>query len=252
VPSDRDKRIDYFGNPAMFFTLEQPHQKMTVVSRSTIDVDRIEPLIDGMSPTWESTRVNLATDVTEAGLNAYQFTFDSMFAAGTPELAEYAAVSFTPQRPIFDAARDLTSRIFREFKFDPRTTTIATPLAQVFKQRSGVCQDFAHLMVACLRSLGLPARYVSGYLRTEPPPGQPRLVGADASHAWVGVYAPGFGWTDFDPTNDRVVGSDHVTIAWGRDYADVTPVKGLILGGGDHVLKVSVDIVPAGQATRPA
>lgn len=239
-------RVDYFGNPMLFTTVQQPHQSMTILAQSVVEVERVEPLIEGVSLPWEKVRESLPSDITPAGLDAYQHTFDSPMTGGSAEFEAYARKSFTSGRSMFDASRDLTSRIYHEFKFDPTTTNVATPVAQVFEQRSGVCQDFAHLMIACLRSLGLPARYVSGYLRTEPPPGQERLEGADASHAWVGVYSPDFGWVDFDPTNDKVVGCDHITLAWGRDYSDVAPVKGQILGGGEHWVEVRVDIRPIG------
>jgi len=251
-PAMTVERTDYFGNPVTYLTVQQPHQSMTIASQCTIEVERVEPLIEGVSQPWETVRDALSADRSSKGLDAYQYTFDSPLAAGTTELSAYAGVSFSTGRSIFDATRDLTARINDEFNFDPTSTTVTTPLAQVFEQRSGVCQDFAHLMVACLRSLGLPARYVSGYLRTEPPPGQQRLEGADASHAWVGVYCPDVGWADFDPTNNRVVGPDHITLAWGRDYADVTPVKGLILGGGEHLVHVRVDVRPvSGDTPRP-
>jgi len=243
-PAVTVERVDYFGNPVTFFTVQHPHEGMTVSASSVIDVEHTEPLIDGVSRPWEAVRDGLPSDVSDEGLDAYQYTFDSPLAADRSELTAYAQSDFTPGRPIFDAARDLSARINADFKFDPSTTTVTTPVSQVFEQRSGVCQDFAHLMIACLRGLGLPARYVSGYLRTEPPPGQERLKGVDASHAWVAVYSPGFGWVDFDPTNNRLIGLDHITLAWGRDYADVAPVKGLILGGGEHWLNVRVDISP--------
>ena len=238
-------RHDYFGNPVTYFTLQQPHHTMTVSAVSRVEVHARPPLVDGLSRPWELVRDELKADVGDDALDAYQHSFDSPLAAGTPELADYAALSFPVGRPVFDAAYHLTRRIYRDFRYDPATTTIATPVAEVFRQRSGVCQDFAHLMIACLRSLDLPGRYVSGYLQTVPPPGQKRLVGADASHAWVGVYSPGLGWVDFDPTNDKVVGDQHITLAWGRDFNDVSPVRGLILGGGEHKVEVRVDVSSA-------
>ncbi len=148
---------------------------------------------------------------------------------------------------------DLTGRIFRDFKYDPRATTIQTPITEVFEKRHGVCQDFAHLQIGCLRSLGIPARYVSGYLRTIPPPGKPRLVGADASHAWLSAYCGEAGWIDVDPTNDALVSTDHITVAWGRDYNDVSPIQGVIVGGGEHKMQVSVDVAPVSQSeTEPS
>ena len=246
-PAVTRDRHDYFGNPVTFFTLQQPHREMTVSAVSRVEVHRHDAPAAGASGPWETVRDELRADVSDAGLDAYQHSFDSPFAAGSAGLADYAAASFPKGRPVLDGAYDLTRRIFRDFKYDPATTTIATPVAEVLRQRSGVCQDFAHLMIACLRSLDLPARYVSGYLRTVPPPGKERLVGADASHAWVGVYGPGVGWVDFDPTNDKLVGEDHITLAWGRDFGDVSPVRGLILGGGAHKVKVSVDVAGEGE-----
>ncbi len=155
-------------------------------------------------------------------------------------------MSFTPGRPLLEAALDLTGRIFHEFKYDPTATSVSTPTMEVFEKRRGVCQDFAHLEIGCLRSLGLAARYVSGYLLTDPRPGQPRLVGADASHAWLSVFCPGHGWVDLDPTNNVIPALRHVTVAWGRDYGDVCPIKGVFLGGGSHWMTVAVDVVPAG------
>jgi transglutaminase-like putative cysteine protease len=160
------------------------------------------------------------------------------------ELADYARESFGPEIPLLEGARDLTRRIFNDFKYDVKATTVATPLEEVLLKRRGVCQDFAHLGIAFMRSLGLPARYVSGYLRTRPPAGKPRLVGADASHAWFSVFCPGTGWVDFDPTNNIVPGEEHVTVALGRDFGDVSPVAGILTGGGKHVVKVSVDVEP--------
>jgi len=164
--------------------------------------------------------------------------------AGSPVLAEYTAPSFTKERPLLEAVADLTGRIHRDFTFDRTATTVATPLQTVFRTRRGVCQDFAHLEIACLRSLGLAARYVSGYLESVPPPDQPRLTGADASHAWVSVFCPPVGWVDVDPTNDVLADERHVTVAWGRDYGDVSPLRGVILGGGQHALHVGVSVVP--------
>lgn len=150
-------------------------------------------------------------------------------------------------RPLLDAARDLTRRIYQDFTYDPHFTTVATPLDQVLENRRGVCQDFAHLAIGCLRSMGLAARYISGYLETIPPPGQPRMEGADASHAWLAVYLPTLGWVEFDPTNDCMPGEQHITLAWGRDYGDVVPLKGIMSGGGSHELEVGVDVKRSGS-----
>jgi transglutaminase-like putative cysteine protease len=188
--------------------------------------------------------VRAALQADRALLEPYSFTFDSHYVRRSPALAEYAAPSFAPGRPILDAVADLSARIHREFRYDAKATTIATPLAEVLAHRHGVCQDFAHLAIGCLRSLGLAARYVSGYLESRAPPGRERLVGADASHAWLAVFSPGLGWVDFDPTNNVLPSERHLTIAWGRDYDDVSPIKGVILGGGSHTMTISVDVAP--------
>ena len=161
-----------------------------------------------------------------------------------PELAAYASESFPRNRPLLEAVLDLTARIHHDFRFDPKATEVTTPVETFFEKRRGVCQDFSHLQIACMRSLGLPARYISGYLRTLPPKGRPRLVGADASHAWCSAWCPGFGWVDFDPTNNCIPTDGHITLAWGRDYSDVSPIRGVLLGGAKHSLKVGVDVMP--------
>jgi transglutaminase-like putative cysteine protease len=186
----------------------------------------------------------MSGDRSPAGLAAYQYAFDSPCVRNSPELADFALPSFTPGRPILAAAADLTRRIHTEFRYDPTATSVNTPPSEVLKTRRGVCQDFAHLAIGCLRSLGLPARYVSGYLLTTPPPGKPRLVGADASHAWFSVYTPDCDWVDYDPTNNIRPSDQHVTLAWGRDYSDVCPIKGVFFGGGQQVVQVSVDVTP--------
>ncbi|OYW11667.1 MAG: hypothetical protein B7Z55_19015 [Planctomycetales bacterium 12-60-4] len=182
-------------------------------------------------------------------LEALQFTFDSPSVTAPAAVGQYAAESFPAGRPILEGVRHLTTRIHEDFKFDPRATTVSTPVVEVFEHRRGVCQDFAHLEIAALRSLGIPARYVSGYLRTIPPPGRPRLVGTDASHAWLSVYCGEAGWIDVDPTNDCIVSTDHITVAWGRDYSDVCPIKGVFVGGGTHQMTVSVDVQPLESST---
>jgi transglutaminase-like putative cysteine protease len=173
-----------------------------------------------------------------------QFRFESPYIQFLDAARDYALQSFTPNRPLLDAALELTSRIYREFQYSPAATSISTPTWEVLKQRRGVCQDFAHLQITALRSLGLAARYVSGYLVTVPPPGKARLIGADASHAWLAVFCPGYGWIDLDPTNNVIPQERHVTLGWGRDYHDVCPIQGVLTGGGAHVLTVSVDVSP--------
>jgi transglutaminase-like putative cysteine protease len=243
-PSARSERVDYYGNQLSFFTIQEPHKQLVVEARSEVAVDGERAGIPATSPPWEEAARSFPEDYSAAAVEAYQFVFESPRIKPSAEFAAYAQRSFTPRRPIAEAALDLTGRIHRDFIFDSKTTTVRTPSEEFFRKRRGVCQDFAHLQIACLRSLKLAARYVSGYLRTYPAPGQPRLVGADASHAWVSVFCPGTGWIDLDPTNDLVVGSGHVTLGWGRDYGDVSPLRGLILGGRDHTLKVSVDVAP--------
>ncbi len=243
APATRTERVDYFGNQLCFFTVQEPHRELVVEARSEVVVDEPD---QGPRPSipWEEAARLLPEDRTPAGLDAWQFAFESPRIRQRPEFAAYALQSFTPGRPMHEALLDLTARIHADFRFDSKVTTVRTPTEEVFKKRRGVCQDFAHLQIACLRSLNLAARYVSGYLRTYPPPGKPRLVGADASHAWVSAYCPGIGWLDVDPTNNLVPTNGHVTLAWGRDYSDVSPLRGLILGGGSHTLRVAVDMEP--------
>ena len=237
-------RVDYFGNHLCFFTVQEPHKELVVEARSEVTMNGNATPWPQQLPTWEEAVRSLPNDQSPAGLEAYQFGFESPRIRVRPEFASYALQSFTPGRPMSESLLDLTARIHRDFRFDSKVTNVRTPTEEVFRKRRGVCQDFAHLQIACLRSVNIAARYVSGYLRTHPPPGQPRLVGADASHAWVSAYCPGIGWLDIDPTNNVVPSNGHVTLAWGRDYGDVSPLRGLILGGGDHTLKVAVDMEP--------
>jgi len=243
-PATRTERVDYFGNLLCFFTVQEAHKELVVESRSEVIMDGNTTSWPQQSLPWEEAVRLLPDDHSPAGLEAYQFGFESPRIRVRPEFASYALQSFTPGRPMPDALLDLTARIHKDFRFDSKVTNVRTPTEEVFRKRRGVCQDFAHLQIACLRSLNIAARYVSGYLRTYPPPGQPRLVGADASHAWVSAYCPGIGWLDMDPTNNVVPSNGHVTLAWGRDYGDVSPLRGLILGGGAHTLKVAVDMEP--------
>ncbi len=243
-PATRTERVDYFGNLLCFFTIQEPHKQLVVEARSEVIMEGNATPWPQQSLPWEEAAMSLPNDQSSAGLEAYQFGFESPRIRIRPEFASYALQSFTPGRPMLEALLDLTARIHKDFRFDSKVTNVRTPTEEVFRKRRGVCQDFAHLQIACLRSLNLAARYVSGYLRTYPPPGQPRLVGADASHAWVSAYCPGIGWLDMDPTNNLVPSNGHVTLAWGRDYGDVSPLRGLILGGGAHILKVAVDMEP--------
>jgi transglutaminase-like putative cysteine protease len=239
-------RTDHFGNDVLFATIEGPHRSLQITSFSHVAVGPAFVPDPSETPTWESVRGLCRSDRSSAVLEAIEFTFASPLVPLEPGFAQYAAASFTPLRSILEASLDLTARIHADFQFDPTATTVSTPLLKVFELRRGVCQDLAHFQIACLRSLGLPARYVSGYLETLPPPGQPRLVGADASHAWVSFFCPGIGWIDLDPTNNCLPSMRHITVAWGRDYSDVSPVRGILLGAGEHSLAVSVDVVPMG------
>jgi len=241
-PALRKARTDYFGNQLCFFAIQEIHSRLEIITRSQVAVSPHPPTPDESPAPWESVAGMFRDPVSPEVVEPYQFVFDSPQIRASPALADYARESFTPETPLLAGARDLTRRIFADFKFDPQATTVATPLEEVWAKRRGVCQDFAHLGIACLRSLGLPASYVSGYLRTRPPEGKPRLVGVDASHAWFRVFCPGPGWVDFDPTNNVRPAGEHVIVAYGRDYGDVSPVAGILTGGGEHAVKVSVDV----------
>jgi len=245
-PAVMSSRLDYFGNTSHFFSLEESHGRLSVTAVSEVDVTGVEPPAAALTPAWETVRAEVRRDRSPAGLEAMGYTFDSPFVRPEPEVVEYARSSFRPGRPMLETAFELTQRIYKDFKYEPGVTSIATPLNEVMRVRRGVCQDFAHLEIAMLRAFGLPARYVSGYMRTRPPPGRPRLTGADASHAWLSLYCPGFGYVDLDPTNGSMPKDEHVTVAWGRDFGDVSPLKGVILGGGQHSLRVSVDVAAMG------
>jgi transglutaminase-like putative cysteine protease len=245
VPGARHDRFDYFGNRALHFSIREPHRQLEVVATSVVELQPTAPFLLSATPRWENVRERVRADRRRDVLDAVAFTFDSPHVRASLALTEYATPSFARDRPVLEAVRDLTSRIRADFLYDTSATEIATPVAEVLRRRRGVCQDFAHLEIALLRSLGLPARYVSGYLLTQPPPGKPKLIGADASHAWISTFVPDYGWVDFDPTNDLIPAGEHVTVARGRDFADVTPIKGVILGGGKHEVTVGVDVAPA-------
>lgn len=239
----RHATTDWYGNSVVHATVQEPHFKLIIAASSEVETVA-PPLRDhAMSPPWERAAEALCERLPHEALReVVEFRFASPKVPVGDAFAELVRPSFLSGRPLLDAAADLTSRIHRDFVYDAAATDVDTPVATVLAQRRGVCQDFAHLMVAGLRSLGLAARYVSGYLETKPPPGQQRLIGADASHAWVQVYDPMFGWIDCDPTNGILPEDRHVTVAWGRDVGDVSPTKGMILGGGQHGVQVSVDV----------
>ncbi len=275
-PPSREKlNADFFGNPCTFLEFTQPHLRLSVSSETHIEVLSRQWPDFVQSPAWERVvqHCRYAGHAVDADLlAALVFRQESPFVRIKHVFADYAADCFTPERPLLQAANALMLKIHSEFTFDAEATQIATPLLQVLEEKRGVCQDFAHLMIACLRALGLPARYVSGYLLTEPPEGQERLIGADASHAWVSVYSPDLVrsvaaqtqardgqqqaqmrsgaqdpgvWVDFDPTNAVLPGEGHITLGWGRDFSDVSPLRGVILGGGQPVLDVRVTVMPA-------
>ncbi len=251
-PEEFTRGTDYFGNAVCHAVLVAPHRALAVRAESTLEVlPREDRALQAGTPAWDALRTRLRAplapgeDAQRAQLGAAEFLYESPFVRFGAALAEYARTSFPPARPVAEAALDLMRRIHADFEFDASATTLATPLTEVLEERRGVCQDFAHLMVGCLRMQGLAARYVSGYILTSPPPGMPRLIGADASHAWASVWCGAeAGWLDLDPTNDSVAGQEHITLGWGRDFGDVTPMRGVILGGGEQELEVRVTVSP--------
>jgi len=244
APSVLSPQQDFFGNTIHFFTLQSPHSEMTVTAVSDVTLRTERPPAPDETPPWQDVRDALPHDLTPVGLDAYQFVFESPYVRWDEATAAYAAPSFPAGRPLLAGALDLTHRIHEDFEYAPGATSVATTVADVLKDRRGVCQDFTHLEIACLRSLGLAARYVSGYVLNLAGQRGERMVGADASHAWLAVYDPEHGWIDLDPTNDKIPTDQHVTVAWGRDYGDVSPVKGVILGGGKHTVAVAVEVTP--------
>jgi transglutaminase-like putative cysteine protease len=232
-------RQDYFGNEVTYFSIHQQHLTLTVKAQTLVVLLPENPLQPGLTPSWEQVREQVQAHRTDEDLDAFQFTFESPRVSLGAPFAQYAQRSFPAGRPLMQAVTDLCERIHKDFKYDQQATTVTTPVDEVLESRQGVCQDFAHIMIACIRSLGLPARYVSGYLRSS------NSVGGEASHAWISAFCPGFGWLDFDPTNNVTGNGEQLTVAWGRDYSDVTPVKGVALGSGDQVINVSVEVKPA-------
>jgi transglutaminase-like putative cysteine protease len=245
VANDGNDGLDYFGNHTRHIAITVPHSSLLVHAESVVALNARPSLTDiqGTLP-WESVRDMMAKEKSAATLEACHYLYASPHVTSFPDLEAYARISYTPGRPQLDATLDLTHRIFDDFEFDGKATEISTPLEEVLRGRRGVCQDFAQLMIGCLRSIGLPARYMSGYILTHPPAGKPRLIGADASHAWVSVYCPALGWVDFDPTNRCLVQHEHITLGWGRDFSDVTPMRGIVLGGGKQDLDVQVTVTP--------
>lgn len=238
APSTRTVAADHYGNLVTWLFLERSHTRLELVLNALVEVSATAPA-GPAGIAWESVHDMAPWDVAE-------FVFDSALAPASAAARDYAAPSFPPGRDAFDAVRELTARIRRDFAFKPGVTSVSTPVAQVLTLKAGVCQDFAHVMIAGLRAHGVPARYVSGYIRTRPRPGEEKRRGSDVSHAWVAAWlGAGLGWVEFDPTNDLVVASDHVVLGHGRDYADISPVRGVLLGGRRHAVTVGVDLEPA-------
>jgi transglutaminase-like putative cysteine protease len=247
-PAQQSESTDVWGNTRTFFSLRAQHDELKVTARSKVATSPPPAVLSDMP--WEEARERMRYHRGAAYDPAAEFLFASPYVPRHAEFVDYALASFAAGRPLVDAARDLMARIHADFAYESEATDVSTPALEALRLRKGVCQDFAHVMLACMRSLALPARYVSGYLLTEPPPGAPRLIGSDASHAWVSVYVPGDGargeWLDLDPTNSRSPGEDYVTLATGRDYSDVSPIRGVINGGGNHRLHVAVTVAASG------
>lgn len=243
VPSARQDRVDYFGNPVTLLSLAQEHNRLVVLAESDIEVVNFFEGDLAASLDWRLIASGAALEGRADAKDISQFSASSWHGRRVDEIGAYAALSFPPGRPVLQGCEDFMQRVFENFTFDPSSTDVSTPVERVFSSRRGVCQDFAHLMISGLRSIGLPVRYVSGYILTHPPEGQPKLQGADASHAWISVWSPEFGWVDFDPTNNVIPRGEHLTFAYGRDYEDISPISGVLLGGGGHDVEVSVDVL---------
>jgi transglutaminase-like putative cysteine protease len=244
LPAGVNEWTDMFGNRQACFSIQKPHNRLMVTATSEVEVVPTGSLLDAAFPIgWEQAVEYMRSTQDPEEIEARLYMLESDFIEFSSEVSAYSALSFSPNRALRDAVEDLMHRIYADYQYDPGFSNIATPLKDVIKHRKGVCQDFAHLAIACLRMQGIAARYVSGYLETLPPPGKQKLVGADASHAWFSVFIPHQGWIDFDPTNAKIPEEQHITVAWGRDYADVAPLKGVIFGGGKkHKLHVAVDV----------
>lgn len=244
APSDRSDSLDYFGNHVSYFSLQESHNQLTITAKSEVEITPMAHPDFSLGSSWEKVRDELLASANPETRAAREFTFDSTYVIRSAELANYALGSFVPNQPFLPCVLDLTERIHSEFKFLPGATKVGTPIADVLRMRKGVCQDFAHVQLGCLRSLGFAARYVSGYIVTTPPPGRARLQGADVSHAWISVFVPALGWIDFDPTNGLIPSEGHITVGWARDYDDIGPVRGVVVGGRRQHLDVAVDVTP--------
>jgi transglutaminase-like putative cysteine protease len=247
-PSELNTRTDYFGNVVHYFTLTEPHHVLRIHASSHVTVTPSPVSLFAGPISCGELRPWLEDSVDPSAHLARQFLYESPYVAHIPAIAEFSRRFFADERPVLESTLDLCAGIHRQFAFDATATTVATPLEEFFQLGRGVCQDFAHLAVCALRTSGLAARYVSGYLLTEPPAGQKRLLGADASHAWASVFLPDAGWVDFDPTNNCLCAERHISVARGRDYGDVSPVRGTMTGGGKHTLSLGVTVTPAGDS----
>ena len=246
APEKVSRRKDWFGNSVQSFTLDESHRKLLLTATSRVSVSPQTVPDPATTPNCHDIAAGLREESIDRWIDVIEFTFDSPLSSRDDLIRDFAADCLAPDQPILAGAISLMSKIYRDFKYDPKATSVVTRPEEALAQKHGVCQDFAHVAISCLRSFGLPARYVSGYLRTIPPAGKERLIGADASHAWFSVWCGPAGWIDLDPTNDKVCGTDHIPIAWGRDYSDVAPIRGIFTGGGNHTLSVSVDVEPIG------
>ncbi len=244
LPVVMQERTDFFGNGVTDLTVQEPHDRLDVRASSQVEVTAPHPGDPAASPPWEEVARTIGDAVDAETRDALQFTFQSPHVRIGDSVEALARAVLTPGRPFLLCLAELTHKIFADFTYKGGVTDIYTPVSEVIERRQGVCQDFAHVAIACLRSLGLAARYVSGYLLTHPPEGKPRRIGADASHAWLSAWCPGVGWIDADPTNDLLVADEHITLAWGRDYGDVSPINGFVVGGGSHRVAVAVDVLP--------
>lgn len=251
-PSVRRSFLDSFGNRITAIHFTEEHEYLEIISEFWVELRaRPKPAGEALNVTWEAVRDALRyradRPFTPEFLEAAAFRFVSPNVPIDSQYAAYASAAFRPDRPLVEAADDLMRMIHRDFSFDPTATETSTPVEQAFKARRGVCQDFSQIMIACLRSVGLAARYISGYILTHPPAGKERLVGADATHAWVALFVPGFGWLELDPTNAVRPDLEHITLGWGRDFSDVTPLRGVLLGGGEHEPEIAVTVVPEAE-----
>ncbi|MFL6549400.1 MAG: transglutaminase N-terminal domain-containing protein [Povalibacter sp.] len=253
-PTHSTSDVDAFGNPVLRLEFDRQHQSLDVIAEMSVEVHSVADRVL-KSEAWERVRSGLTYSGRPVGgerLEAMRFRAESPHARIKQVLTDYAAPCFPAGRSVIDCADHLMHKLYDEMSYAPGETSVSTSLLEVLEKRRGVCQDYAHLMIGCLRSRGLAARYVSGYLRTIPAAGEKALVGADASHAWVAVYCPVSGWVEYDPTNGVRADTDHITVAWGRDFSDVSPLRGVIVGGGQHQLSVSVSVVPIAASTEPA